>query len=550
MKQRLVFVSLAMFIAFHPARTVATETGLSVDDSGAPLGAPAPHGEVAPPHNPLKHQMTGSAVATLPPEGSSSPDMPTPVGNRKQSAAGLFPDEKANGAPLDGLSKTPPTSAPAAVGQLSKPASKPVSETTPTLVAKGPGAIVIPRENCGTYHTGWVDDPNADVNPCPAHCERGERLWINSHANGNKTEYDGAYRCYLPELVIEPPPLAAMPPGAPPRRNCGTVWTGREAGPLADVNPCPANCERGELRGVRRGRSDDALYFEMNYQCYLAEPGTRSVSASGAQAGAGRSSGSKPVIPVTGVPQGVRIADGQTATSTSAVDTAPAASALKHPAVVEREVSTRNIVPGPTLLAVTGEDATTASVIWRPLPGASVYQVHAKATGINHSLTGVEVRQPVLDGANQPGLPSAMNYLLSGLAPGVEHNVWVTVKYPDGSSGTSDLRTVTTGGAENPAGFMAFPIVMPGIPGAVRLEWQLRRGATHYLVAGSNLPRTPTTNTTFVVPDIRTPGTHSWTVIAVYPGGVHDDRQPPRASVTCAQSASEQRVVCSRDRSP
>ena len=35
------------------------------------------------------------------------------------------------------------------------------SRVTPSPV-KGPGAIVIPRENCGTYHTGWVDDPEAD----------------------------------------------------------------------------------------------------------------------------------------------------------------------------------------------------------------------------------------------------------------------------------------------------------------------------------------------------------------------------------------------------
>jgi len=155
------------------------------------------------------------------------------------------------------------------------------------------------------------------------------------------------------------------------------------------------------------------------------------------------------------------------------------------------------------------------------------------------------VKQPVLDGANLPGLPNAITYVLSGLAPGVEHNVWVTVNYPDGRSGTSDLRTATTIGAENPKNFKAFASATGG-PGAVRLEWQAVHGVTHYFVEGSNLPRTQTTNTGFVVPDIRTAGTHEWTVISVYPGGLYNDLNPSRVSVTCALSASSQLVKCSR----
>ncbi len=140
--------------------------------------------------------------------------------------------------------------------------------------AKGPGAVVIQRANCGTYHTGWVDDPEADVNPCPAACERGERLSLEDYTNGDKTQYEGIYRCYLPELVInqEPTIARAIETGGVQGTNCGTFWTDSQDNPNADVNPCPANCERGELLNVSRDMSYDgsqALY-QMNYRCYQA----------------------------------------------------------------------------------------------------------------------------------------------------------------------------------------------------------------------------------------------------------------------------------------
>ena len=59
----------------------------------------------------------------------------------------------------------------------------------------------------------------------------------------------------------------------PPRTNCGTFWTARQGNPNLAANPCPANCERGELLDVRRGRSGDKLFFELNYRCYLARDG-------------------------------------------------------------------------------------------------------------------------------------------------------------------------------------------------------------------------------------------------------------------------------------
>ena len=131
-------------------------------------------------------------------------------------------------------------------------------------------AIVIPRENCGTFWTPWGSDPNA--NPCPANCERGERLDLREQKTSDGVRYQANYRCSLPELVVNPPPAASREPGEPPRTNCGTFWTARQSKANAEANPCPANCERGELLDVRRSRSGDKVHYEMNYRCYVAQP--------------------------------------------------------------------------------------------------------------------------------------------------------------------------------------------------------------------------------------------------------------------------------------
>jgi len=149
--------------------------------------------------------------------------------------------------------------------------------------ALGSPAVVIPRQNCGTHWTGWVNVPGADVNPCPKGCERGRRLQLDEHKTGDATQYQANYECYLPRLEVRQRALKPRAAGAPPRQNCGTHWTGWQSRPDSEANPCPANCERGELRLVNRNRSGDKLVYDLNYRCYLKEAETTQASQSNSQ---------------------------------------------------------------------------------------------------------------------------------------------------------------------------------------------------------------------------------------------------------------------------
>lgn len=411
----------------------------------------------------------------------------------------------------------------------------------PPAFEPAPAAPAMKQINCGTFWTGWYQPIDPKTNPCPAGCEPGAKLNERRHLQDGTTWIDAQYQCYgvstarskgLETKPIRTKPLSSNAVGtlAPESGKWNSFVTVKgpnfaKAERVAVIwypNDDGAQAQAGSITATLRKRvGTDEIEIEMPRD-------------------AGGASG--------GVVRVYLFMPNQLQPVLAGRFTVDNGLALMGRTGSDAPLTMRNTVPGPTLLAVTVQDATTVLAIWRPLPGAKSYRAHAAAKGINHSVAGPEVRQPTLNGANQPGLPDSMNYLLTGIAPGVEHNVWATVNFPDGRSGTSDLRTVTTSGAENPTGFMAFPITFPR--GSVRLEWLVRPGATHYFVEGSNLPRTQTTNTTFVVPDIRTVGTHAWTVIAVYPGGVYDDRNAPRASVTCALSASSQQVVCSRNRNP
>ena len=156
---------------------------------------------------------------------------------------------------------------------------KAASSVSPLSRAAGPSAIVVPRSSCGTSWTAWVKDPKADLNPCPKGCERGKRLQLDEHKSGDTTEYQANYECYLPQLAVPQPALKARATGAPPRQNCGTMWTGWQSDPNSPANPCPANCERGELRLVNRSLSNGKLAYDLNYQCYVKDPASAKLAA-------------------------------------------------------------------------------------------------------------------------------------------------------------------------------------------------------------------------------------------------------------------------------
>ena len=174
--------------------------------------------------------------------------------------------------PARAWAQTPPTgvrSRAAANALLTQPAER------------GPGAIVIPRDNCGTHWTAWGSDPNADSNPCPPACERGERQVLNSRKTADQEQYQARYQCYLPELFVnQPADVVRTQAGTRARQNCGTAWTSAQSSLDTDANPCPANCDRGELQLVRRSlASDGGARYEMRYQCYVAEPGKTTARA-------------------------------------------------------------------------------------------------------------------------------------------------------------------------------------------------------------------------------------------------------------------------------
>lgn len=494
-------------------------------------------GQAAPPRNPLKNQMKGSAAGTLPTKSSSLPDMPTPTGNNSQPEVDLFPDKNAGSAGSEGLSTTLPTSAPPASGKLTKPASKPVPALTP--VVKGPGALVIPRENCGTFHTGWVDDAEADVNPCPAVCERGERISLQEYKSGDKKQYEGIYRCYFPKLIVNQKPAIArqIESGGVKGTNCGTFWTDSQEDANADVNPCPAHCERGELLDVRRGQSSDGskASYQMNYRCYQAgtmnlasvsnpKPLAEDLSikpassmAASAEKMSSGSSGSTSISPVSGAPKGAQVAGTPTTASSQQAlgDDMPQFNRTME----GRELTTNNLEgPGTVITSIGNMTPTSLTVRWKTVTGASAYRVLAKAVGLNHSVT-----MPDVTAGNNP--PAELSSPVIGLAPGVEHTLLVSVIYPDGRIGLSNEQTLTTPVSENPRNFKA----LSAGPGSVSLVWDPVTNASHYIVEGSHLPRTETTETGIFINNIP-PGQYTWSVMAVFPPGVYNVDNPSRAS--------------------
>jgi len=189
-------------------------------------------------------------------------------GDGTQTEDDLYVGRKATDGPLDAAKPSSAAALPASSPQLPQRNN---SLATPPRPALPGAAVVVARQSCGTYWTGWLKDPNADANPCPTGCQRGKQLQLNQHKNGDSTKYEANYECYLPELSVSQPASSARASGAVARKNCGTMWTGWQSDPNSAVNPCPANCERGELRRVNRGLSNGKPIYDMNYRCYVKE---------------------------------------------------------------------------------------------------------------------------------------------------------------------------------------------------------------------------------------------------------------------------------------
>ena len=209
------------------------------------------------------------ALAQVPPLDPSTPRGTPSISDKSRALPGAHKGELGDKArPGAGAQGGAAPTDPAVMSRQPLP-REPINRT---------GAIVIPRENCGTWWSSWGND--RDANPCPANCERGERLDVKQRKDGDKVQYQTNYRCYLPELVVNQPPAIArqLAAGGIKGQNCGTFWTTKQNDPNADVNPCPANCERGELNWVKRGVSGGKSHYEMNYRCYVAGSMAKAVS--------------------------------------------------------------------------------------------------------------------------------------------------------------------------------------------------------------------------------------------------------------------------------
>lgn len=104
-------------------------------------------------------------------------------------------------APLLYAAEPPPAAQPKAAPDTRRPApSVPVTAAT----TRKPKDKTAARQNCGTFWTGWTEDPNTEFNPCPQGCVRGERQVVKTHKQGDILLYDARYQCYRMATVTPP----------------------------------------------------------------------------------------------------------------------------------------------------------------------------------------------------------------------------------------------------------------------------------------------------------------------------------------------------------
>lgn len=70
----------------------------------------------------------------------------------------------------------------------------------------------------------------------------------------------------LADTLTKATPL--IPAAQSPKLNCGTFWTGWTDSVNDAINPCPANCERGEVLAVREAKNGDTTDYDVQFQCY------------------------------------------------------------------------------------------------------------------------------------------------------------------------------------------------------------------------------------------------------------------------------------------
>jgi hypothetical protein len=525
--------------------------------------------------------------------------------------------------------------------RLPRTAPRAVQSRLPLQInpAPGPGAVLVERENCGTAWTDWVTDPEADVNPCPATCMRGERQVLDSRKSGDTEQYQARYQCYLPELAIDQPAgiVGALLADGTPRTNCGTVWTAPLGSPDTSVNPCPANCDRGELQVVRRsGVGSEALRYELRYQCYIAESGGTATSQSGLAAAASprAATARTGIIPAAGVrgaavvdsaPSGataineirsnvipgsgpwhtfVQVLGAEPGTATAARvvwypnddDTQPMAGMLSAtlrgvtpdvgaeieipenaggsaggvirimltvpgsttPKMMGRftvltagngvsqspgatsdlavagpglagqsTIDTSSMQrPGPKLSGVVPGGIGSVTVSWDAVPDATRYEVNVFESGRQQG-----VQRPV---AIQPGVAS-YSVTVDGLAPGLEHMVWVTAYYAQTGRlartggealGASEQIAIQLDPAENPAAMTAEVVGTD----TVRLSWTGVAGAESYRLVGPHLTQTDTAATTIELRQVPM-GEYQWEVRAIFKNGIFMPERPATANL-------------------